>query len=66
MIPGKLRIIAATKDEAEEIAGYLWRISGANARFYRAKLGQKDEWLCYGEIEMPSSEDTRMWKEQTK
>lgn len=66
MIAGKLRIIARTREEAEEIAGYLWRLTGANARFYRARLGQKDEWLCYGEIEVPDNEDTRTWKEQTR
>lgn len=60
MITGKLRIIAKTKEEAEEIAGYLNRRT-FNTSFFRAKLGQKDEWICYGDIEVPDQEDTRTW-----
>jgi hypothetical protein len=62
MIIGKLRIIAKTKEEAEEIAGYLNRRT-FNTSFYRAKPGQKDgEWVAYGDIEVPDQEDTRTWK----
>ena len=65
MIVDKLRIIAKTKEEAEEIAGYLNRRTGGNASFYRAKLGQKDgEWIAYGDIELPDQEDTRTWTTQ--
>lgn len=62
MIIGKLRIIAKTKEEAEEIAGYLNRRTGGNASFFRAKLGRRDgEWICYGDVELPAQEDTRTW-----
>jgi len=61
MIVGKLRIIAKTKEEAEEIAGYLYRHTGGKASFFRAKIGQKDEWIVYGDIEVPDQEDTRTW-----
>lgn len=61
MIVGKLRIVAKTKQEAEEIAGYLNRRTNGKASFLRAKIGQKDEWICYGDVELPESEDTRTW-----
>ncbi|HEX9442029.1 MAG TPA: hypothetical protein VF909_20235 [Roseiflexaceae bacterium] len=64
MIVGKLRIIAKTKEEAEEIAGYINRRTSGKASFYRAKLGQKDEWIAYGDIDVPDQEDTRTWKEK--
>ena len=62
MIVGKLRIVATTKEEAEEIAGWLNRLTQGNASFYRAKLGQKDAWICFGDIELPDQQDTRNWK----
>jgi spore germination cell wall hydrolase CwlJ-like protein len=62
MVKGELRIIAKSAEEAEELAGYLWRVTNGAAWFYAARQG-RNEWLCYGEIELPPDEDTRT-KEQ--
>jgi len=62
-ITGSIRIVARTREEAEEIAGYLNRISGGNVWFERPKRGRM--WLVYGEVTVPSEHDTRTWKEGT-
>ncbi len=64
-IIGSIRIIARTQAEAEEIAGYLHRISGGHVWFRLPERGQKDQWLAYGEVDVPPEHDTRTWKEST-
>ena len=66
MIVGQLRVVAKTKDEAEEIAGYLYRLSSGRIWFHRPKQGREGDWIAYGEIEVPNEEDTRTWKEQSQ
>jgi hypothetical protein len=61
VIAGQLRIVAKTKDEAEEIAAYLHRLSGGRAWFGRPKQGREGDWIAVGEVEMPADEDTRTW-----
>jgi len=60
-IHGEIRITAATQEEAEEIAGYLNRISGGAVWFYRPREGRR-EWLVYGEVDVPPEHDTRTWR----
>lgn len=66
MITGYVRIIADTREEAEEIAAYLYRTTGKLVCFNRAVQGRRGEWLCYGEMELPPEEDTRNWKKGNK
>ena len=64
-ITGQIRSVAKTREEAEEIAGYLHRISGGNVWFHRPRPGRDTEWLAYGEVGVPPEHDTRTWRNGT-
>lgn len=68
-VKGQIRIVAQSREEAEELAGYLWRATGSAAWFYRPKAGREGEWLVYGEVELPPGEQGQISdylnKEQT-
>lgn len=64
-VDGQIRIIAYRREDAEELAGWLNRITRGRVWFYRPQQG-RSEWLVYGEIELPPEEDTRIQKEPSE
>jgi hypothetical protein len=59
---GKVRIIAQSQRQAEQLAAYLARVSGGQVVFRSpARRGDaSDQWLMYGAVELPPER-----KEQT-
>jgi hypothetical protein len=65
VIAGRIRIVASSQEEAYEIAGYLHRLSGGRIWFRRPERSRSgQQWLVYGDVEVPDDQDTRTWNDK--